>query len=70
MKRIKISFNTINDNYKVISSKEIDKINQRIKKMNKHGGARKGAGRKPKEPTVTIRVKVSKLEEIKKINNS
>jgi len=37
-----------------------------MKKLNKHGGARKGAGRKPKEPTKTIRVPVSKLPAILK----
>jgi predicted DNA binding CopG/RHH family protein len=35
-------------------------------KKKPHGGARKGAGRKPKEPTVVIRVPKSKLEAIKK----
>jgi hypothetical protein len=35
-------------------------------KKKTHGGARKGAGRKPKEPTTTIRVPISKLECIKK----
>ncbi len=34
----------------------------------KHGGNRKGAGRKPKEPTKVIRVRVSKLEQILEIN--
>lgn len=34
-------------------------------KKKPHGGARKGAGRKRKEPTKTIRVPVSKLECIK-----
>lgn len=32
-----------------------------------HGGKRKGAGRKPKEPTTTIRVPVSLVEEVKKL---
>ncbi len=31
-----------------------------------HGGARKGAGRKPKEPTKTIRVPLSKLAAVLK----
>lgn len=34
---------------------------------NKHGGKRKGAGRKKGEPTKTIRVPVSKIEEVKKV---
>lgn len=33
----------------------------------KHGGARKNAGRKPKEPTKTIRVPLSKLSAVLKI---
>ncbi len=33
----------------------------------KHGGARKGAGRKPKEPTKTIRVPESLVDEFKNI---
>jgi hypothetical protein len=32
-----------------------------------HGGARKGAGRKPKEPTKTIRVPVRLIPEIMKL---
>lgn len=32
-----------------------------------HGGARKGAGRKSKEPTKTIRIPISKLNEVYKI---
>ncbi len=32
-----------------------------------HGGKRPGAGRKRKEPTKTIRVPVSKLEDIKNL---
>jgi hypothetical protein len=36
---------------------------------NKHGGERKGAGRKKKEPTKVIRVPVSKLECVKKCIN-
>jgi hypothetical protein len=32
-----------------------------------HGGARKGAGRKRKEPTKTIRVPVSLIPQIKKL---
>lgn len=34
-----------------------------------HGGKRKGAGRKKKEDTVVVRVRVSKLDQIKKINS-
>ncbi len=37
-----------------------------IKKL-KHGGKRKGAGRKPKEPTKTIRVPLSKLSAVLKL---
>lgn len=32
-----------------------------------HGGKRKGAGRKPKEPTKTIRVPISKLDAVKRL---
>ena len=32
-----------------------------------HGGKRKGAGRKKKEPTKVIRVPISKLEEVKNL---
>ena len=32
-----------------------------------HGGARKGAGRKPKEPTVTIRVPISLVPKIESL---
>lgn len=39
-------------------------------KNKTHGGKRKGSGRKKKEPTKVIRVRVSKLDEIKKINQS
>ncbi len=35
--------------------------------INKHGGKRKGAGRKPKEPTKRISIPVSKLEAVKKL---
>lgn len=34
--------------------------------QNKHGGKRKGAGRKPKEPTITKRIPISLLD---KVNN-
>ncbi len=37
------------------------------KTSSNHGGKRKGAGRKKKEPTKVIRVPVSKLEEVKKL---
>jgi len=44
-----------------------------MKKKTKHGGTRKGAGRPKgsgtKEETVVIRVRKSKLEQIKKVNN-
>lgn len=36
-------------------------------KKTTHGGQRKGAGRKKGEPTKTIRVPVSKIEEVKKV---
>lgn len=32
---------------------------------NKHGGKRKGAGRKKKEPTKVVRVPISKIEAVK-----
>jgi hypothetical protein len=32
-----------------------------------HGGKRKGSGRKKKEETVVIRVRKSKVEEVKKL---
>jgi hypothetical protein len=38
-----------------------------MKKQPTHGGARKGAGRKSKEPTKVIRVPVSMLKEIEKL---
>jgi hypothetical protein len=38
----------------------------KMKKKPTHGGARKNAGRKPKEPTKTIRVPISKLPAILK----
>jgi hypothetical protein len=38
-----------------------------MKKKKTHGGARKGAGRPVKEPTVVIRIPVSKVETIKKM---
>lgn len=45
---------------------EVAKLINDLMKKKPHGGARKGAGRKPKEPTTTIRVPISKLECIKK----
>ena len=36
------------------------------KKKSKHGGKRKNAGRKKKEPTKTIRVPLSKLDAVLK----
>ena len=49
-----------------------------MKKIKPHGGKRKNSGRpkdrfvntEKKEPTTVIRVRVSKLDEIKKINQS
>lgn len=35
----------------------------------KHGGKRKGAGRKPKEPTVVKRIPISKIEEVQNLLN-
>jgi len=35
--------------------------------IKQHGGKRKGAGRKPKEPTKTIRVPVSLIPKIKEL---
>jgi hypothetical protein len=40
-----------------------------MKKKTKHGGKRKGAGRKPKEPTKLMRIRISKIEEVKAINS-
>ena len=37
--------------------------------MKTHGGKRKGAGRKPKEPTKRMSIPVSKLEAVKKLVN-
>lgn len=36
-------------------------------KKKTHGGKRKGSGRPKKEPTTTIRVPVSKVDEIRSI---
>lgn len=36
-------------------------------KKKPHGGARKGAGRPPKEPTVVMRIPVSKIAAVKKL---
>lgn len=36
-------------------------------KKKTHGGKRKGAGRKKKEPTKVMRIPVSKVEEVKKL---
>lgn len=38
-----------------------------MKKKPQRGGARKGAGRKAKEPTVVVRIPESKLEAVKKL---
>jgi hypothetical protein len=38
-------------------------------KKKTHGGHRKGAGRKPKEPTKLMRIRISKIEEVKAINS-
>lgn len=32
-----------------------------------HGGKRKGAGRKTKEPTIVMRIPISKVEAVKKL---
>jgi len=40
-----------------------------MKKKSKRGGKREGSGRKKKEETVVIRVRKSKLEEVKKVNS-
>lgn len=37
------------------------------KKKITHGGAREGAGRKPGEPTIVMRVPVSKVDAVKKL---
>jgi hypothetical protein len=37
------------------------------KKKNTHGGKRKGAGRKRKEPTKVIRVPLSELNKVKEL---
>jgi hypothetical protein len=39
----------------------------KVRKVKQHGGKRKGAGRKPKEPTKTIRVPVSMIPKIKEL---
>jgi hypothetical protein len=36
-------------------------------KAYRHGGKRKGAGRKPKEPTKRMSIPISKLEAVKKL---
>jgi hypothetical protein len=38
-------------------------------KKKSHGGKRKGAGRKPKEPTKLMRIRLSKVEEVKVLNS-
>jgi hypothetical protein len=38
-------------------------------KKKTHGGKRKGSGRKPKEPTKLMRIRISKIEEVKAINS-
>ena len=40
-----------------------------MKKESTHGGARKGSGRKKKEPTKTIRVPISKIPAIMEVIN-
>jgi hypothetical protein len=35
--------------------------------MKTHGGARKGAGRKKKEPTKVMRIPISKVAEVLKV---
>ena len=39
-------------------------------KKKPHGGARKGAGRKAKEPTVVKRIPISKLESVQTLLDS
>lgn len=41
-----------------------------MNKKNKHGGKRKGSGRKKKEATKVMRIRISKVEEVDKINKS
>lgn len=36
-------------------------------KNKTHGGARKGAGRKKKEPTKVMRIPISKVDEVLKV---
>jgi hypothetical protein len=40
-----------------------------MKKKPTHGGKRKGAGRKRKEPTKLMRIRISKVEEVKALNS-
>lgn len=37
-------------------------------KNKTHGGKRKGSGRKKGEPTKVMRIRISKVEEVRKIN--
>lgn len=37
-------------------------------KKKTHGGKRKGSGRKKKEPTKVMRIRLSKVEQVKEIN--
>lgn len=38
-----------------------------MSKLKKHGGKRKGAGRKPKEPTKVMRIPISKVSLVSKL---
>lgn len=38
-------------------------------KTKTHGGKRNGAGRKRKEPTKLMRIRISKVEEVKALNS-
>jgi len=38
-------------------------------KTKTHGGKRNGAGRKRKEPTKLMRIRLSKVEEVKALNS-
>jgi len=41
------------------------RINMGLKPLKEWGGKRKGAGRPNKEPTVTMRIPISKVEAVK-----
>jgi hypothetical protein len=48
-----------------INGEKVVWITQQMKKKENRGGKRKGAGRKAKEPTKTMRVPESKVNEVK-----